>query len=66
MSQDGASLRKHGFARLEPSAMPSPAPPAFAMVRSYRGHPAAARGDFAPVEYPYGAAIVFTRTFKVS
>jgi hypothetical protein len=33
-------------------------------IRSYKGHPKAARGDFAPVDYPYGAAIVFTRTFK--
>jgi hypothetical protein len=35
-------------------------------IRSYKGHPAAARGDFAQVDYPYGAAIVFTRTFKTS
>jgi hypothetical protein len=35
-------------------------------IRTYKGHPAAARGDFAPIDYPYGAAIVFTRTFKTS
>lgn len=33
-------------------------------IRTYKGHSAAARGDFAPIDYPYGAAIVFTRTFK--
>jgi hypothetical protein len=33
-------------------------------IRTYKGHQSAARGDFAPVDYPYGAAIVFTRTFK--
>jgi len=35
-------------------------------IRSYAGHVAAQRGDFAPVDYPYGSAIVFTRTFKTS
>ena len=35
-------------------------------IRSYKGHAMAPRGDFAPVDYPYGAAIVFTRTFKTS
>jgi hypothetical protein len=35
-------------------------------VRSYKGHPQAPHGNFAPVDYPYGAAIVFTRTFKAS
>jgi hypothetical protein len=35
-------------------------------VRSYKGHPQAQHGDFTPVDYPYGAAIVFTRTFKTS
>ncbi len=35
-------------------------------VRSYKGHPQASHGNFAPVDYPYGAAIVFTRTFKAS
>jgi hypothetical protein len=33
-------------------------------IRTYKGHQSASRGDFAPVDYPYGAAIVFTRTFK--
>lgn len=35
-------------------------------IRSFKGHPDAARGNFAPIEYPYGAAIVFTRTFKTA
>jgi hypothetical protein len=33
-------------------------------IRSYAGHVMAPRGDFAPVSYPYGSAVVFTRTFK--
>jgi hypothetical protein len=35
-------------------------------IRAYKGHPSAAIGNFAPVDYPYGAAIVFPRTFKAS
>jgi hypothetical protein len=35
-------------------------------VRSFKGHPKAARGDFTVVDYPYGAAIIYTRTFKTS
>lgn len=35
-------------------------------IRTYKGHLMASHGDFAPVDYPYGAAIVFTRTFKTS
>ncbi len=35
-------------------------------IRSYAGHVSAPRGDFAPVDYPYGSAVVFTRTFKTS
>jgi hypothetical protein len=35
-------------------------------IRSYAGHAMAPRGDFAPVDYPYGSAVVFTRTFKTS
>jgi hypothetical protein len=35
-------------------------------IRSYAGHVAAPRGDFAPVDYPYGSAVVFTRTFRPS
>ncbi|HET7501342.1 MAG TPA: hypothetical protein VFK02_10080 [Kofleriaceae bacterium] len=35
-------------------------------IRTYKGHPRAAQGDFAAVDYPYGATIVFTRTFKAS
>jgi hypothetical protein len=35
-------------------------------IRTYKGHAMAPLGDFVPVDYPYGAAIVFTRTFKTS
>jgi len=35
-------------------------------IRSFKGHPSAQQGDFRPVTYPYGSAIVFTRTFKTS
>jgi len=35
-------------------------------IRTYKGHPQASHGDFRPVDYPYGAAIVFTRTFRTS
>jgi hypothetical protein len=35
-------------------------------IRTYKGHPAAERGDFTQVDYPYGAAIVFTRSFKTA
>lgn len=35
-------------------------------IRSYAGHVMAPHGDFAPVSYPYGSAVVFTRTFKPS
>jgi hypothetical protein len=34
-------------------------------IRSYAGHVGAPRGEFAPVDYPYGSAVVFTRTFKI-
>ena len=33
-------------------------------IRSYAGHVMAPQGDFRPVDYPYGSAVVFTRTFK--
>jgi hypothetical protein len=33
-------------------------------IRSYKGHTMAGRGDFAPVDYPYGGAVVFTRTIR--
>lgn len=33
-------------------------------IRSIRGHPNAGHGDFATIDFPYGAAIVFTRTFR--
>jgi hypothetical protein len=29
-------------------------------------HLLAPHGDFAPVDYPYGSAVVFTRTFRTS
>jgi len=35
-------------------------------IRSFKGHPDAGTGDFRPVSYPYGSAIVFTRTFHTS
>jgi hypothetical protein len=35
-------------------------------IRSYAGHVMAPHGDFAPVDYPYGSAVAFTRTFKTS
>jgi len=35
-------------------------------IRTFKGHPQAQRGDFSAVDYPYGSAIVFTRTFKTS
>jgi hypothetical protein len=35
-------------------------------IRSYAGHVMAPRGDFAPVDYPYGSAVVLTRTVKTS
>jgi len=33
-------------------------------IRSYKGHKMAAHGDFATIDYPYGSAVVFSRTFK--
>jgi hypothetical protein len=35
-------------------------------IRSIKGHPNAPRGDFASIDFPYGATIVFTRTFRAS
>ncbi|MBC7974514.1 MAG: hypothetical protein H7138_05965 [Myxococcales bacterium] len=35
-------------------------------IRSFKGHPGAVSGDFRPVSFPYGSAIVFTRTFRAS
>lgn len=35
-------------------------------VRSYKGHPKAPRGDFSAVDYPYGATIIYTRTFRTT
>lgn len=35
-------------------------------IRTYKGHTSAAHGDFTAIDYPYGAAIVFTRTFKTA
>jgi hypothetical protein len=33
-------------------------------IRSYKGHPMAPRGDLSVIDYPYGSAVVFTRTFR--
>lgn len=33
-------------------------------IRSYKGHVRAPLGDFTPIDYPYGSAVVFTRTFR--
>jgi len=33
-------------------------------IRSYAGHVSAPHGDFTPVDYPYGSAVVFTRTVR--
>ncbi len=35
-------------------------------IRSFQGHAGAVSGDFRPVRFPYGSAIVFTRTFRAS
>jgi hypothetical protein len=35
-------------------------------IRSFKGHPDARSGDFRSVSFPYGSAIVFTRTFHAS
>lgn len=35
-------------------------------IRSFKGHPDARSGDFRSVSYPYGSALVFTRTFHSS
>jgi hypothetical protein len=35
-------------------------------IRSYKGHVMAPRGDFVPVDCPYGAVIVFSRICKTS
>jgi hypothetical protein len=51
--------------RIDPSVL-APATEYVFEVRSYKGRPMAARGDFIPVDYPYGAAIVFTHSFKTS
>lgn len=34
-------------------------------LRSYHGHPRASKGDLSTIDYPYGAAIVFSRTISV-
>lgn len=48
--------------RIDPSVLVGGAEYVFE-IRSIKGHPMAAHGDFAPVEYPYASAVVFTRTF---
>ena len=35
-------------------------------IRSFKGAPMAARGDFTSVQFPYASAVVFSRTFKTS
>lgn len=35
-------------------------------IRTYKGRPRAQHGDFSAVDYPFGATIVFTRTFNTS
>lgn len=35
-------------------------------IRSFKGAPMAARGDFTAVQFPYASAVVFSRTFKTS
>lgn len=35
-------------------------------IRSYKGHPMAAQGDFRLLTYPYGSAVVFTRTIVIN
>jgi hypothetical protein len=49
--------------RIDPGALAGNADYVFE-IRSYKGHRMAAHGDFATIDYPYGSAIVFTRTFK--
>jgi hypothetical protein len=34
-------------------------------IRSYAGHPDVSHGDFAPVSYPYGSTVFFTRKLHV-
>lgn len=34
-------------------------------IRTYKGHMRARNGDLVSVDYPYGAAIIFTRTFTI-
>jgi hypothetical protein len=33
-------------------------------IRSYAGHATAPRGDFTVIDYPYGSAVVLTRTVR--
>ena len=35
-------------------------------IRSFVGHPQAPHGDFSTVAYPYGSALLFSRTFKAT
>ncbi|HET9626089.1 MAG TPA: hypothetical protein VFP84_32230 [Kofleriaceae bacterium] len=34
-------------------------------IRAFKGHPQAPHGDFSVIDYPYGSALVYTRTIKV-
>jgi hypothetical protein len=51
--------------RIDPSVLVGGAEYVFE-IRSFKGHPMASRGDFTVVQFPYGSAVVFTRTFKTS
>jgi len=51
--------------RIDPAVLATSADYVFE-IRTYKGHPQAAHGDFRPVDYPYGAAIIFSRTFRTS
>jgi len=51
--------------RIDPAVLATNADYVFE-IRTYKGHPQASHGDFRPVDYPYGAAIIFSRTFRTS
>lgn len=51
--------------RIDPSVLVGGAEYVFE-IRSFKGAPMAARGDFTFVQFPYGSAVVFSRTFKTS
>jgi len=51
--------------RIDPSVLVGGAEYVFE-IRSFKGQPMASRGDFTVVQFSYGSAIVFSRTFKTS